>query len=274
MTLRNYGFRLAISGNEEEKPFKEKKKEHKEKVIHGNAQLENRFSVSPNKVVSFSKGNLQYQASTGKWRFAEHQWNYIGVSNIKISSNNSDWIDLFGSGTGDNPTKSSTSQYDYKSFYDWGNNNISNGLGKNWRTLTLNEWIYVIGQRETTSGIRYAHAIVDGVNGLILLPDNWKKEYYEFGIYNSAAAVFSSNRVSKQDWTDKLEAHGAIFLPASGIRKGTTISKVDDSGFYWSSWMDRRSGACVYISNGRLRANEYFPSPWGGSVRLVCDLEK
>ena len=30
--------------------------------------------------VYFSQGNLQYQASTNTWRFAEHQWNYVGGS--------------------------------------------------------------------------------------------------------------------------------------------------------------------------------------------------
>ena len=28
--------------------------------------------------IYFSKGNLRYQASTGTWRFAESQWNYVG----------------------------------------------------------------------------------------------------------------------------------------------------------------------------------------------------
>ena len=28
--------------------------------------------------VYFSKGNLQYQASTNTWRFAEHQWDHVG----------------------------------------------------------------------------------------------------------------------------------------------------------------------------------------------------
>lgn len=36
------------------------------------------FSVSPSKKVYFSQGNLQYQASSNTWRFAEHQWNCVG----------------------------------------------------------------------------------------------------------------------------------------------------------------------------------------------------
>ena len=69
------------------------------------------FSISSNKQVYFSKGNLQYQASTNTWRFAENQWNYVGeydgnvyengvkCSNSSISSTYEGWIDLFGWGT-------------------------------------------------------------------------------------------------------------------------------------------------------------------------------
>lgn len=66
--------------------------------------------------VYFSKGNLQFQASTNIWRFAENQWNYVGgtsyseefgnvyengvkCGNNEISSTYTGWIDLFGWGT-------------------------------------------------------------------------------------------------------------------------------------------------------------------------------
>lgn len=52
------------------------------------------FSVSPTNKVYFSKGNLQYQASTNSWRFAERQWNYIGETNQNISDSYDGWIDL------------------------------------------------------------------------------------------------------------------------------------------------------------------------------------
>lgn len=76
------------------------------------------FSVSETQQVFFSKGNLQYQASTGTWRFAEHQWDFVGgvsegypyygeefgtvyengvkCDNSLISPTYSGWIDLFG----------------------------------------------------------------------------------------------------------------------------------------------------------------------------------
>ena len=72
------------------------------------------FSISETQQVFFSKGNLQYQASTGTWRFAEHQWDFVGgtdnygneygnvyeggvkCDNLQISQTYSGWIDLFG----------------------------------------------------------------------------------------------------------------------------------------------------------------------------------
>ena len=92
-----------------------------------NGILPGLFSVSETQQVQFSQGNLQYQASTNTWRFAEYQWNYIGNDNSNISSSYSGWIDLFGWGTGDNPTNSSTNPNDYSSYNNWGNNSISNG---------------------------------------------------------------------------------------------------------------------------------------------------
>ena len=41
------------------------------------------FSVSENKYVYFSKGNLQYNIRKKKWQFAESQWDYIGKKNEK-----------------------------------------------------------------------------------------------------------------------------------------------------------------------------------------------
>ena len=68
--------------------------------------------------VHFSQGNLQYQASTNTWRFAEHQYDYVGADNANISATYTGWIDLFVWGTGNNP---SLTWIDYPdgTFVDW-----------------------------------------------------------------------------------------------------------------------------------------------------------
>ena len=158
------------------------------------------FSVSDSTKVYFSQGNLQYQASTGTWRFAEHQWDFVGDSingnvyengvksdNLKISPTYDGWIDLFAWGTSGYkdymPYTIARYVIDVGIFntnfdwgvYDWGvYNKISNGGNrvKQWRTLDYYEWAYIIYHRKNGSHL-LGVANVNGVNGLILLPDNW-----------------------------------------------------------------------------------------------------
>ena len=190
----------------------EKNENYVEQTVVETNKITNGFSVSPDKSVYFSKGNLQYQASTKTWRFAEHQWDIIGEANKNISSRYKGWIDLFGWGTsgynGKNPWMTSTSGSDYGNGerdiagtnYDWGVNYILNGRDKDWRTLTKDEWIYVFNKRNTSSGIRYAKATVNGVNGVILLPDNWSVANYSLSNTNKSDASFKSNFISQNDW--------------------------------------------------------------------------
>lgn len=115
--------------------------------------------------VHFSQGNLQY---VGTWQFAKHQWDYFG-------DNQSDnHRDLFGWGTGDAPNKVSTDYKDYSTFVDWGINAITNGGNKTnlWRTLTKDEWNYLFYSR-TNAATLFGLGSVNGINGTVLLPDNW-----------------------------------------------------------------------------------------------------
>ena len=240
---------------ENEKPAKKEKpvvKEEKPQQLKAGAG----FSVSSTKRVYFAKGNLQYQASTKKWRFAENQWDVLGEANSKISDKNSGWIDLFGWGTGSNPTKNSTNNKEYASFADWGKNPISNGGGKSWRTLSKEEWSYVLDERNTPSGIRYAKATVNGVQGLILLPDNWNSAYFGLEDINRTGADFDDNVINKNDWANKLEAKGAVFLPNAGSRKGSGVSGVGKDGYYWSSSNYDSAGAfAAYIYDRNVNSS-------------------
>ena len=192
------------------------------------------FSIGPNRKVLFSKGNLQYQPSTKTWRFAEKQTDMIGNENRNISENYNGWIDLFGWGTGNCPTKIVGDDKN-PTFVDWGNNSISNGGGpRQWRTLDSNEWEYLVNQRETKSGMRFVKAVVDGVNGVILLPDNWDAETYEVNSANEASS-YNRNVISLSDWTDKFEANGAVFLPANGKRMEKKVDFVGGYAQYWSN---------------------------------------
>ena len=198
------------------------------KNIIVNGTIPKAFSVSDTKKVYFSQGNLQYQASTNTWRFAEHQYDTIGSANKNVSSTYSGWIDVFGWGTsgfnGKNPYMTSSRSTDYGdgsnpitgTNYDWGvYNKISNGGNQAgiWRTLSNGEWEYLINTR-TDAANKKGLATVDGVNGLILLPDVWTLP--EGLTFTSGKNSYTQNTYSVSQW-NKMEANGAVFLPTTKL---------------------------------------------------------
>lgn len=190
------------------------------------------FSVGWGKFVSFSKGNLQYKPSSKEWRFALHQYDHIGYDNENISSTYAGWIDLFGWGTGNAPTSTSKTS-DYSQFIDWGNNQIANEEAGLWRTLTTEEWNYVLYERDNAYALRGV-AVVAGVNGLILLPDSWICPN-EIAFTSGTGSSFSSvNNYTASKWSI-LESAGAIFLPAGGYRAVYTAYEVQTMGLYWTA---------------------------------------
>ena len=238
--------------------------------------INGKFSVSGTKQVWFSQGNLQYQASTHKWRFAESQLDYIGSNNSYISTSYSGWIDLFGWGTGNNPTNTSTNSNDYSTFIDWGNKPITNGgnVSNKWRTLTNDEWIFLLSNRNTSSGIRFAKAKVNGVNGAIILPDDWMHAYYTLSTFNDSGSSFDDNTITITDWTSKFEANGAVFLPAAGYREATSIFYAGSYGSYWSSSIKSNYQAySMGFGDGYqgFSAGGYGDRCKGRSVRLVAE---
>ena len=238
------------------------------------------FSVSSREKVYFSKGNLQYKPATMKWYFAENQYDIIGGGGANNDCPGS--RDLFRWGTGKDPMKVVNDANEYATFNDWGDNVIENGGKKTnkWRTLTIYEWDYVLKERVTTSGIRYAKACVNGVNGLILLPDSWDKKTFKLKKTNNNEAKFADNKISAEVWTNVLEANGAVFLPAGGWTKYEynklykyyqhLFRGVNEEVTYWSSTSYDKDKTDAYIFDLEFRINSKHH---GESVRLVCPVE-
>ena len=199
------------------------------------------FSVSASKQVFFSKGNLQYHPANDEWRFAESQLDYIGDANSNCSSSYNGWLDLFGWSTSSTNFGVSTSEdnADYSgSFVDWGKNKIGNNASNMWRTLTYDEWEYIMFNRSNADNLK-GIAQVNGVNGLILLPDEWtcpNGVTFKSGFYSSFDAIgYEKFQKFTADQWSKLEAVGAVFLPASASRNGSNVGDWQYAGSYWSS---------------------------------------
>lgn len=252
------------------------------------------FSIAEGRQVRFSQGNLQYQASTNTWRFAEHQYDCLGgIANAAISATNTGWIDLFGFATsGYNncyPYLTSTDDNDYCSYvsqvegsnYDWGlYNSISNGGNQAglWRCLTLDEFNYIQYQRADATNKFGTGRIQTGantyVNGLFLLPDNWTMPAgltFNPGVSNSPTD-YSKNTYTIAQWT-QMESAGAIFLPAAGIREETNVIYENSQGYYWllSNCRNYYTGYAIIIKGNHVVIS-YPLRHFGQSVRLVQDV--
>jgi hypothetical protein len=251
------------------------------------------FSVSADKQVTFSQGNLQYTQSTNTWSFASTQWEVIGTDNVTGGSVYSDQygyyrdgdaladkVDLFGwsTATTNFGVSTSTSDSDYSgSFVDWGTNKIGNDVSNTWRTLTSNEWVYVVFDRPNASSLKGV-AQVNGVNGLILLPDSWTCPAgvtFKSGFHSSDGVDYYAayQTFTAAEWS-KLEAAGAVFLPASGSRFGFTVHSVQYRGYYWSATEnDSDSAHCLlFYSDEAFMGDGGYDRLDGLSVRLVKDL--
>ena len=204
------------------------------------------FSVSSNKQVRFAPGNLEYDSINKVYFFASRQYDYGG---------------LFGWGTGGNPTLTSEDWHDYTVFDDWGSH-IDGG----WRTLSWEEWHYVIWDRSNATAKRGA-ATVCGVQGLVLLPDSRNGGTFHVGFKNG----WNTNVYDASSWSH-MEAAGAVFLPAAGDRWGTERDYVGACGYYWSSTPDRENYACgVGFDDDNVNGGGDGERIIGLSVRLVQD---
>lgn len=255
----------------------------------------------------FAKGNLQFQASTGTWRFASSQLEYIGPDNAKGSASYPGWIDLFCWATSGYPHGSTCYQpwshygsysdkaydaygdrdaslYDGDGKADWGYNPISNGGNREnlWRTATDLEWDTILNARETPSGVRYAIGRVGDVRGLIILPDNWKASKYALNNINyNNYESYDINTVSPSDWNSIFEPAGAVFLPAAGSLFSGDYRQGGDErefiGHYWSSTCYGNPNSSIsgvgfddYLLLHGMSVSRYL----GLSVRLVRDCQE
>ena len=251
------------------------------------------FSISATQKVFFSKGNLQYQASTNTWRFAENQYDCAGSNNANISSSYNGWIDLFGWATSGwdcgnmffhpyNYESESAANFgrsygppcecnltgDYK-YSDWGVfNRISNGGNESemWQTLSPGDWQYLLNNRYNAAQ-KKSQGTVNGVHGLIILPDEWSLP--SGCSFYSQSNNWTANNYTTETWS-LMESAGAVFLPAAGVRNNKSIMFTNDSGHYWTtsySYSNNQGGDLGFDDDDVF--DHRYARYYGLSVRLV-----
>ena len=278
------------------------------------APLSGNFTINANgDKVNFSRGNLQATYNKDEdswaWTFAENQWDCLreGSGNLKVSGNGvlsvSGTVDLFAFSTAATyyGIANYTNGADYGGdFVDWGR-----ALGFGWRTLSTDEWKYILEERATgisfagkgewgadLNDARFTMAIIntDGTSekGLLIFPntdDEFASNEATWGVFNKMSDW--KTKCTTAQW-EALAAKGCVFLPAADqkdfVNSQTNprwyVSGSDvDGGYYWTSsasidtkgyTMDFR-----YDNNGTfVHTGDNFYRLRGQSVRLVKDVEE
>lgn len=230
------------------------------------------FSVSASKKVHFSVGNLQYNLSTPTptWRFAPHQYDKCFLTNIEVNENYQNllsliennslntttnglcaegWTDLFGWGKWiekQDPGLTPLNDFNYFPDIDQEGDLLVGkaAIGEDWNILDINEWAYMFFYRENADQ-KYGVATVCGVNGVVILPDDWaapEGTSFTPGMasgYGSSHYVDNGNIYDAGTWLE-MESAGAIFLPVTGnltLVKDVpyTVAYQKSTAYYWSS---------------------------------------
>lgn len=207
------------------------------------------------------------------WNFYDHQYDYCTAATVGATNE----ISLFTWGYGSWST-------DYTSYnYETGNEMTDWGemVGDGWYTLSGGEWNYLLKERgkQRADANRFAKARVNGVNGLIIFPDNYNGTTSGDGIVglnHTGTASFPSKNIPDATWTS-MESAGVVFLPAAGWRNNSldvSFKNTNDYnvGYYWST-TSSDSYAKFVSFNANVAANATNTRGWHRSVRLVRDVE-
>lgn len=253
--------------------------------------------------VGFAPGNLQAHITSGpvdfvymadQWRFAANQYDCCN-SSLVVGS----WVDYFGwvgaSASYDSYGLLSKDQ-SYNAWYGnielenmqtpWGEiPGVVTAIGPGWRGLSAGEHGYLFNSRMTnatvnnTQNARYSMAVVNGVYGMILFPDDFSGGTPEGVTWGTINAPSVNRSIVTIDGWSTLESAGCVFLPAAGYRSGNSLYGAG-KGFYWSS--SAGNGTSASCLRFKLEDSEDDPSIttddnsqryYGYFVRLVKEVE-
>ena len=258
------------------------------------------FSVSGNKKVRFSKGNLWYgkvgDASEATFNFEANQYDvppltsdneteshighfywskYATVANslLNYTDSGASATDVFFTNDSENQAKP------HIEF-------TVNGQTGFWRVLsggTNGEWKYLInyndecGTTVRSGKYKYGVTVCGKTNCLVLLPDDWK--WGENGVGDKwQDGGYPETSTDKVTW-QTMETAGAVCLPAAGYRDGgpgsphpARVVIVGDFGYYWSASPSNGSSAYdLRFNSGDVNPNNFDARRRAQSVRLVTE---
>lgn len=251
------------------------------------------FTVAEGVQVYFSMGNLRYLRDENCFDFAHSQFEMLDYGTNPTGLYDNDGImELFGwatSGYCDPNDASATCYLPYEtsdassSYGPAGNNANGVHLSDNyrfdwgsqigefgtWRTLSQDEWDYLLNSRTANHDDSYRRAMVGDLKGVIIFPDNFhgQSEICSHGQDSHGDGYYIVNAAD-------LTANNIVFLPSTGSRiRGNWA----DGFGYWTATASLRYGRnllrgqaqCLVL--GTVPYFEPITRSTGYAVRLVAN---
>ena len=220
------------------------------------------FSIAADKKVVFAPGNLQYQAGSNTWRFAENQYDFVGdntygnvyvaavkSSNALMASDYTGWIDMFGWGTSGWPNsgEGSSGVASWINYQPW----ASEDRVDHSATYPNNKWGY---------GPDNSDAITIGLTGTYKNGD--------WGVYNIIGS-YSADTWRTPSQAEMLYAIGST--SGAGVAGHSTVGYATVSGIsgiiilpdsFTDPMKNGGSGAFVNSETTEFTTNVYTASDW------------
>ncbi|MDO4824373.1 MAG: fimbrillin family protein [Bacteroidales bacterium] len=249
----------------------------------------------PTKKVQFSKGNLYCSGvefnndgtvksmANAQWGFESNQYDTTPSSNGDRDGNHIShfmWCNT--------PEKAMALQYDNNwngetPFFAEKNFTVNGFSG--WSTLTgtqQGEWFCLLNLRNTAYGSnrRYAAVKVNGMEGLLIFPDDFSSWPSEAGDEPETFNTYSKTW-NERDYTidqfNTLQNNGCVFLPAAGSRDGkngyANVKGMGSYGYYRSASPDGSNAFNLFFSDGNVGPNQSHQRSLAMSVRLVTEVK-
>ena len=207
-------------------------------------------------------------------------WGATGKNYRKSTSTKTEWLPWSTSSTHANygPTSPESLQGDS----EWGTL-----IGAGFRTLKGEEWTYLINRLDIGGNPKYGYAVVNSVNGLVLLPDDFTDPIQNIKTGTAAAFIPGKSSYTGTSWKneysvegwDKMEKAGAVFLPTCGslssnYHQANYVNNATTNGAYWAAdegSSNQRANAMSFTNNTVPSVSKDEYKSHFVAVRLVYD---
>ena len=210
------------------------------------------FSVSSTTTVEFAPGNLYWDGSA--FKFEANQWSFADTLNANHVSHFY-WSKDAAEATKESFNYEQSMSTEDEFFTNSSSFQVAGETAGTWRTLSKDEWDYLLNSRTDASSLRAWKELDSGTHkGLVILSDG------------TDASVMES--ISS---TADLATYGAVFLPAAGMRYGTYVYDVGSYDRCWSGTPREDiegSAYIMYFDSGSVLVGSSGRT-YGSSVRLV-----